>query len=92
MNLIKIFRWVAIAEGVSFLVLLGIAMPLKYFAGMPEAVKIIGMLHGILFVSFIVLAWSVMDQLQKKFSWFLAAVVLSFLPFGTFYLERNMMK
>jgi integral membrane protein len=66
MNLIKIFRWVAIAEGVSFLVLLGIAMPLKYFAGMPEAVKIIGMLHGILFVSFIVLAWSVMDQLQKK--------------------------
>ena len=49
------FRLVAIMEGVSFLVLLGIAMPLKYFADMPLAVKYIGWLHGLLFVLYMVL-------------------------------------
>ena len=51
------FRRIAFAEGVSFLVLLGIAMPLKYFANMPKAVSVVGMIHGILFVAFMILAW-----------------------------------
>ncbi|MEI9943868.1 MAG: DUF3817 domain-containing protein [Chitinophagaceae bacterium] len=53
------FRKIAIAEGISFLVLLAIAMPLKYFAGFPLAVTIVGALHGILFVAFLILAWEV---------------------------------
>ena len=47
------FRLVSLLEGVSFLVLLGIAMPLKYAAGIPEAVRYVGWAHGLLFVLFI---------------------------------------
>jgi integral membrane protein len=51
------FRKIAFAEGVSFLVLLLIAMPLKYFANLPIAVTIVGGLHGFLFVAFVAIAW-----------------------------------
>ena len=53
------FRIAAIAEGISFLILLGIAMPLKYLAKIPIAVTIAGSIHGLLFITFIVLAWLV---------------------------------
>jgi integral membrane protein len=49
---IHLFRYTALAEAVSYLVLLGIAMPLKYFCGQPQAVKLVGALHGLLFVLF----------------------------------------
>ena len=62
------FRKIAFAEGISFLFLLLIAMPLKYLAGMPLAVSIVGGLHGILFVSFIILAFLVKEEYNKKFA------------------------
>lgn len=79
-------------EGISFLVLLGIAMPLKYFANLPVAVKVVGMLHGILFVAFMVLAWETMNALNKKFGWFVKAFIASIIPFGTFVLEKELKK
>lgn len=91
-NTIRWFRKIAFAEGVSFLVLLGIAMPLKYFADMPMAVRVVGMLHGILFVAFIILAWETMSALNKKFGWFLKAFVASIIPFGTFVLDKELKK
>jgi len=90
MNLIKIFRWIAIAEGISFLILLAIAMPLKYLYNRPDAVKFFGMAHGILFVGFIMLAFYVMNTTNKGFGWLLKAIFLSIIPFGTFYLDREM--
>ena len=90
MNTIKIFRIVAIAEAISFLILLCIAMPLKYYAGLPEAVKFAGMLHGLLFVAYIILAWETMNNLNKKWSWFFMAVFYSIIPFGAFYMEKKM--
>jgi len=45
-------RTIALIEGISFIVLLGIAMPLKYLAGMPQAVTFAGWLHGMLFIAF----------------------------------------
>jgi integral membrane protein len=90
MNTIKIFRFVAIAEGISFLILLGIAMPLKYYFGMPDAVKIMGMMHGVLFVSFIMLAFTVMPQIKKGYLWLLRSITLSVIPFGTFILDREL--
>ena len=51
MSFIRALRTLAIIEGVSTLVLFGIAMPLKYFAGLPLAVRIVGSLHGALFVA-----------------------------------------
>lgn len=80
---------IAIAEGISFLVLLGIAMPLKYFADLPMAVRIVGSLHGVLFVAFGVLAWEVKSQYKKDWRWFFKAGIASFLPFGTFYMDKE---
>jgi len=90
MNTTKLFRFIAIAEGVSFLILLFIAMPLKYFADMPQAVRVTGMAHGVLFVAYIIFAWEVMNSLNKKWSWFFLAVGYSVLPFGAFYLEKQL--
>ena len=89
---LRTFRTVAIAEGVSFLVLLLIAMPLKYFAGRPEAVQVVGWAHGVLFVGFLALALKVYNELDKPFSWLVKAGFASILPLGTFVLERQMKK
>ena len=86
------FRKVAMAEGVSFLVLLFIAMPLKYFANMPMAVKIMGGLHGVLFVTFVVLAWEVKSDNRKSFLWLVKAGLASLLPFGTFVMDKEWKK
>lgn len=90
MKLKKNFRWVAIAEGISFLILLFIAMPLKYIFHWPDAVRFFGMAHGLLFVAFIILAFNVMGELNKNYKWFFRALLLSVIPFGTFYLDREM--
>jgi integral membrane protein len=89
---ISIFRFIALAEGISFLFLLFIAMPLKYFANFPQAVKVGGMIHGVLFVAFVILSWEVMNKLEKKYSWFFSAFLLSIVPFGTFYLDKQLKK
>ena len=86
------FRKIAFADGLSFLILLGIAMPLKYFANMPMAVRIVGGLHGALFVAFIVLAWEVMGSAKKNYGWFFKALLASIIPFGTFVLDREWKK
>ncbi len=64
-NTFNWFRKIAFAEGVSFLVLLLIAMPLKYMADLPITVTIVGGLHGILFVAFVVLACQVKNEYNK---------------------------
>ena len=89
---ISIFRLIALAEGISFLFLLFIAMPLKYFANFPQAVKVGGMIHGVLFVAFVILSWETMNKLEKKYSWFFMAFLLSIIPFGTFYLDKQLKK
>jgi integral membrane protein len=91
------FRRIAIAEGISFLVLLGIAMPLKYFAGIPIAVTIAGSIHGILFIAFLVLAWEVKNEpavikWKKNFAWLGICFIASILPFGTFILDKSLKK
>ena len=91
-NTFSWFRKIALAEGVSFLVLLLIAMPLKYFAQMPKAVTVVGMLHGILFVLFIILAFEVKGSYQKSFGWFMKSFIASLLPFGTFIMDKQWKK
>jgi len=77
------------AEGISFLVLLFIAMPLKYMANMPEAVKIVGMLHGVLFIMYVVILSYCFNYYGWKLKITLIAFLLSFIPFGTFFLEKT---
>jgi integral membrane protein len=86
------FRMVGIAEGISFLVLLLIAMPLKYIFKIPEAVKFTGWAHGALFVTYIMLAFDLFGSLKKNFGWFLKAVGAAFLPLGTFIFDKELKK
>ncbi len=74
------------------MVLLLIAMPLKYFANLPEAVKIVGWAHGVLFVAFLALAYEVKTALNKDFLWLVKAFIASLLPFGTFVFDRQFKK
>jgi integral membrane protein len=86
------FRMVGIAEGISFLILLLIAMPLKYFFNFPEAVKVMGWVHGALFVAFIYFAFEVMGSLNKNFLWLAKAFAAAFIPVGTFIFDRELKK
>ncbi|MDC0722352.1 DUF3817 domain-containing protein [Nannocystis bainbridge] len=84
------FRLVSLLEGVSFLVLLGIAMPLKYAAGIPEAVRYVGWAHGLLFVLFILALLSASTAARWPLSKIAGAFIASIVPFGAFVLERRL--
>ena len=76
-------RWVGFTEAISFLLLLGIAMPLKYLAGRPEAVQVIGMAHGVLWVLYLLLlaqALGIGFLTRMQTFWGLVASVLPFGP------------
>lgn len=92
MKELKIFRRVALAEGISFLLLLLIAMPLKYFFGFPLAVKLVGWAHGVLFIAYILLAFSVASIM--RWNWFNTGIALavSIIPAGTFWLDKSLKK
>ena len=92
MNTLKLFRYTALAEGLSFLILLGVAVPLKYIWHQPDAVRIFGMAHGVLFVLFVMLAFRMVSSYNKNFKWFAMAFLLSLIPFGTFYLDWKLRK
>jgi integral membrane protein len=90
LKLLRRFRMVAIAEGISFLVLLLIAMPLKYMFDIPQAVKFFGWIHGALFVAFIYFAFEVFSSFKKEFMWLGKAFLASVIPFGTFILDKEL--
>lgn len=89
---IRNFRIITFTEGVSYLVLLFIAMPIKYFGGNPIPVKIVGMTHGVLFILFVVLLW--IAAIEHKWSWKynFIAFLASLIPFGTFFLDSDLKK
>jgi len=87
---LSLLRKAGIAEGISFLVLLGIAMPLKYLFQQPIAVKIFGWAHGILFVTFLFLAWEVKIDRNKSLKWFATAFLAAIIPTGTFFFDKKL--
>ncbi|MGE0705455.1 MAG: DUF3817 domain-containing protein [Vicinamibacterales bacterium] len=83
-------RTIGLLEGVSYLVLLGVAMPLKYMAGMPMAVRVTGLAHGLLFVAFVALVIQVAMMARWPWRRVAYALVASIVPFGTFALDRSL--
>ncbi len=81
-------RAVAFLEGVSYLLLLFVAMPLKYFADAPLAVRIAGSLHGFLFVGLVVLTLRALHRRALCFSFGVRIAIASLIPFATFALDR----
>ena len=90
MSQIRAFRMTALAEGVSFLTLLFIAMPMKYFMGMPEVVRVVGSIHGALFVLYVGLLAMLHVRQRWSFMFSLYALVASVIPFGTFILDKHL--
>lgn len=88
--MLKRFRQVAVLEGISYILLLFIAMPLKYFADIPEAVKYTGWAHGVLFILYAVLLIMVWQEYSWKFSKAALIFIASLLPFAPFYVDRKL--
>ncbi|AGX04085.1 MULTISPECIES: DUF3817 domain-containing protein [Bacillaceae] len=86
------FRIMGFLEGGSLLVLLFIAMPLKYFAGFPEAVTVVGSLHGFLFVTYLFIIAYVTFKVRWSFIWVASALAVAFIPFGNFVLDSRLRK
>ncbi|MBL4624653.1 MAG: DUF3817 domain-containing protein [Flavobacteriales bacterium] len=90
--MVQLLRIIALLEGISFLGLLGIAMPVKYFMDMPTAVKIPGMAHGGLFIAYVLLALIVGIDKGWSAKTFALVMVASILPGGTFYADKKVFR
>lgn len=86
------FRLAGISEGISFIVLLFVAMPLKYMGDMPEAVKYVGWAHGLLFVLYILALMTVKFTVDWSFKKTTIAFLASLIPFGTFIMDKSLRK
>jgi integral membrane protein len=86
------FRLIGITEGYSYLILLGIAMPLKYMFGIPIAVKLVGWIHGILFILYVAALINVKFDLNWTITKSLKAFIAALIPFGTFILDKELVE
>lgn len=91
-NNLKILRILAVLEGISYLMLFGITMPLKYIAENPTPNKIVGMIHGLLFIAYCIWVVLVAREQKWEFSKSLWALVASILPFGTFVADKKLFR
>lgn len=91
-SLLNIFRIIAFLEGVSYILLLFVAVPVKYFLGDPQYVKLLGMPHGLLFISYITLAFLIKNDFKWNTNQFGFVLLASIIPFGTFYIDRKYLK
>lgn len=88
----KSFRVVSILEGLSFIILLFIAVPIKYMGDDESYVKMLGMPHGVLFVAYVFMAY----LLKKDMGWdkktYYIVLLASIIPFGTFYIDKKYLR
>jgi integral membrane protein len=92
MEMLRFIRVIAILEGVSYLLLFGLTMPLKYWAdiGMPN--KVVGLAHGILFILFVFLAGYICVKQRWGLGRFAILFISSLLPFGTFFTDYKYLR
>ncbi len=88
MSELKKFRLINKIEGYSYLILLFIAMPLKYYAGIPIATKIVGMTHGLLVFAFIYQLISASEEAPFSTKEMTLLGIASLIPFGSFYNDK----
>jgi integral membrane protein len=82
-------RICGVAEGISFLLLMGIAMPLKYAFDYPQAVTWVGWAHGILFIAYCLMLLKCLLQKQISFGQSVLGLIAALLPFGPFFMDRS---
>ena len=87
--MIKLFRLVAFLEGVSYILLLFIAVPIKYLLDDPTYVELLGMPHGILFILYVLFSIIAKIKYNWNFRKFLVISIASLVPFGTFHIDKK---
>lgn len=93
-KLIKIshLRYISLIEGVSYLLLLFIGMPLKYGLGIFFPNKLLGMLHGVLTIVFCIILFFIWKSKKLTHKWCIGVFVASLIPFAAFYAESKLNK
>ena len=90
--MLKLLRITGFLEGISYLLLLGVAMPLKYALAIPGPTFAIGMAHGVLFVGYVILVLIVGVKLKWKLMTICWALLASLLPFATFIADAKIFR
>jgi len=90
--MLKLFRVIAFFEGVSYILLLFIAVPIKYIFHDPTYVKLLGMPHGILFMIYIIFSFIVNIELKWNIKELFIILIASLVPLGTFYVDRKYLR
>ncbi|SEM97377.1 integral membrane protein [Paenisporosarcina quisquiliarum] len=85
-------RIAGILDGISLVILLFIAMPLKYWMDIPMAVTIAGSVHGFIFVSYVLVIFYAQIRLRWNIIWSLLALAVAFIPFGNFFYDWQLKK
>ena len=91
-KLLPTFRIVALLECISYILLLFIATPLKYFADDPQYVRMLGMPHGLLFIAYVVMAVLMSKDMKWDGKTLSIVLIASVIPFGTFYIDKKYLK
>ncbi len=91
-SLIDRLRLSSILDGISYLILLGIAMPLKYIADIPIGVRIVGSLHGVFFTALCLFLLLALLQRKLNFGWCVIIFLCALFPFAPFFLDKKLRK
>lgn len=83
-------RQIAVIEGVSYILLLFIAVPLKHLLGLPVYVRVLGPIHGVLFILYVAAVFQAAPVLRWSARQIALALVAGLLPWGTFVLEARL--
>jgi integral membrane protein len=87
------FRIIAFFEGITVLFLVFVAMPMKYYLNMPEGSRIVGPIHGVLFITYVFYGFTCSQIYKWKFiKETLVVFIASFIPFGTFIVDHKILK
>ena len=86
------FRVVSFLEGTSYLLLLFVAVPIKYWMNDPQYVKLLGMPHGLLFVTYLVITFLIKSELKWNNKTLGVVMLASVIPFGTFYVDKKYLR
>lgn len=87
--MLRFFKIISILEGLSFLGLLIITMPLKYYNDNPEPNRWLGMVHGVLFILYVILAILIKRRLNWSYKTLFIVLLCSIIPFGTFWMDAK---
>ncbi|WP_374540072.1 DUF3817 domain-containing protein [Flavobacterium sp.] len=90
--MLKTFKYIAILEGISTILLFFVAMPMKYLFNHPELIRPFGMTHGILFILYIIFAFLLKEERNWNKNQFALILSASLVPLGTFYIDSKYLK